>query len=164
MIPRYGLQRGPKDCQCGKRIKVNKISLNQTLDKPLAIKKEQVRKLYEDKLSNHPYFKPVIAPKRKLGTWGKASSPFKGPLLHVSLTKVVQRMKQVNQVNWPQSMRAPFRNSNKYYTFHKDTGHWTKGYIHLKWKIEHLLSKRHMVDLVNGNRNPRKGTKSWVIP
>lgn len=64
-------------------------------------------------------------------------------------------MEHINQVKWPQLMRSPFRDPNKYYVFHKDTCHWAKDYKHFKWEIDHLLSEGHLEGLVYGNRDPR---------
>lgn len=55
-------------------------------------------------------------------------------------------------------MRVSQRDPNKYYVFHKDISHWTKKFRHLKQEIEQILSKGHLGDVVNRDRNkaPRK--------
>lgn len=53
-------------------------------------------------------------------------------------------------------MKSLFRNPNKYCSFYKDIGHWTKECRHLKWEIEHLLFDGYLGDLMNGNIGLRR--------
>lgn len=49
-------------------------------------------------------------------------------------------------------MRAPFKDPNKYCTFHTNTSTWRKDCRYIKWEIEHLLSDKYLRELVDGNK------------
>lgn len=60
-------------------------------------------------------------------------------------------------------MKASLKDPNKYCTFYKDTGHWTRDYQHFKWEIEHLLSKGYlgnMVDKIGGSEEGNWGVNN----
>lgn len=128
--------------------------IKRNVTKPTSVNIKDNRRPIGERCLNPPRFKPMIIPRGSLRTWGTTLSSFRGPLLCISLIEVVQRMKHLNNVNYPPLMTDPLINPNKYYVFHKGMGHWTRYCIHPKWKIKHMFSEGYLGDIVNRTWGP----------
>lgn len=130
-------------------MKSTKGVINKNVTKPSLVKREDNRRPIGERHPNSPHFKSLITLRGSSRTWGRALSPFKGPPLRILLTKAIQQIECLYNVNWPLPMTAILRNPNKYCMFHKDTSHWTRDCKQLKLEIEHILSEGYLRDIVD---------------
>ena len=79
--------------------------------------------------------------------------------LKKDINHVLEEIKNNEELNWPEKMKADpdRRNKAKYCEFHKDHGHMTKNCIALQNEIETLIRRGKLTKYVD-RRNDKKTT------